>query len=111
VFSKICLLSFKIHASVRQNIRQSLCKHLGLGGEIEMTRMSEHRKDACCEDLWALKRDELDKECLMQTLYDPQDILKILRSPEQAKSASVFMLLKSLVLHPYVILKNTLDKR
>ena len=36
----------------------------------------------------------------MQSLYDPQDILKILRLPEQAKPTSVFMLLKSLVLPP-----------
>ncbi len=34
----------------------------------------------------------------MQPLYDPQDILNILRSPEQTKSPSVFIRLKSLAL-------------
>ncbi len=34
----------------------------------------------------------------MQTVYDPQNILKILRLPEDAKPTSVFLLLKSLAL-------------
>jgi hypothetical protein len=47
-----------------------------------------------------LALNELDKECLMQSLYDPQDILKILQSPEQARPASIFRLFKNLVLEP-----------
>ena len=42
----------------------------------------------------------------MQALYDPQDILKILRSPEKTESASVFVRLKNLVLAPFHYLKQ-----
>lgn len=42
----------------------------------------------------------------MQPLYDPQDILKILRLPEQAKPVSVFRLLSSLLLPPLHYLRQ-----
>ena len=63
--------------------------------------MSNYRTEACyCEAFFGLKRNELDKECLMEPFYDPQAILRILRSPERTEPASVVMLLKSLILPP-----------
>ncbi len=42
----------------------------------------------------------------MKTLYDPQDVLKILRLPEKTESNSVFILLKTLVLPSFYYLKQ-----